>query len=64
MATRRLFDGAQIELEILPIVGTSSVSSIFWLNVGGIWKQAVTWIKVAGVWKTTTPYIKVAGVWK
>ena len=64
MATRRLFDGAQIELEILPIVGASSVSSIFWLNVGGIWKQATAYIKVAGVWKTATPNIKVSGVWK
>jgi hypothetical protein len=64
MATRKLFDGAQIELEILPIVGTSSVSSIFWLNVGGTWKQVVTWIKVAGVWKTSTPKIKVSGVWE
>ena len=64
MATRRLFDGAQIELQILPIVGTSSVSSILWIKVAGVWKQAVTWIKISGVWKTTTPYIKVSGVWK
>jgi hypothetical protein len=64
MATRRLFDGAQIELDILPIVGTSSVSSIFWLNVGGTWKQAITWIKVSGVWKQATPFVKIGGVWK
>jgi hypothetical protein len=64
MATRRLYDGAQIELDILPIVGTSSVSSIFWLKVAGVWKQATAYIKVSGVWKTATPNIKVSGVWK
>ena len=64
MATRRLFDGAQIEIKSIPIVGTSSISSIFWIKVAGVWKQAVTWIKISGVWKTTTPYIKDSGVWK
>jgi hypothetical protein len=64
MATRRLFDGATIELDILPIVGTSSVSSIFWLNVGGTWKQAITWIKVSGTWKQATPFVKIGGGFK
>ena len=64
MATRRLFDGAQIEIKSLPIVGASSVSSIFWIKITGVWKQATAYIKVSGVWKTTTPYIKVSGVWK
>ena len=65
MATRRLFDGATIEIGQVPIVGaTPSTSSIFWIKVAGTWKQAITWIKVSGVWKQTTPYIKVGGVWK
>ena len=64
MATRRLFDGAQIEIGSIPIQAAPNVSSIFWIKVAGVWKQAITWIKVSGVWKQATPYIKVGGVWK
>ena len=65
MATRRLFDGAQIEIQSVPIVGIPSTpSSIFWIKISGVWKQAVTWIKVAGVWKQATPYVKIGGNWK
>jgi hypothetical protein len=64
MATRRLFDGAQIEIGSIPIQGIASISSIFWIKIAGVWKQAITWIKVAGIWKQATPYIKVGGVWK
>jgi hypothetical protein len=65
MATRRLFDGAQIELKQVPIVAAPSLANtIAWLKVAGTWKQATVYIKVAGVWKTATPNIKVAGVWK
>jgi hypothetical protein len=67
MASRRLYDGAQIELGILPIVAsapTPTPSNKFWLKVAGTWKEAVTWIKVLGVWKQATPKTKVAGVWQ
>lgn len=65
MATRRLFDGATIEIGQVPIVATPVVSgTIAWINVSGVWKQATAFINVGGVWKTSTPNIKVAGVWK
>jgi hypothetical protein len=66
MATRRLFDGAQIEIGSIPIQGipTPSISSIFWIKITGVWKQAITWIKIAGVWKQATPYVKIGGNWK
>jgi hypothetical protein len=66
MATRRLFDGATIEIGQVPIVGagTPPVSTIVWLKVAGVWKSTTPYIKVSGVWKTSTPYIKVSGVWK
>jgi hypothetical protein len=66
MASRRLFDGAQIEIGILPIVGAPPpvAGSQFYIKVAGVWKTATAYIKVAGVWKTATPYIKVTGTWK
>jgi hypothetical protein len=39
-------------------------TTIAWLKVGGVWKQATVFIKVAGVWKTATPKIKAGGTWK
>lgn len=66
MASRRLFDGAQIELGILPIVGpaTPPAGNQFWIKIAGTWKQATLWLKVAGVWKQATPKTKVAGTWQ
>jgi hypothetical protein len=66
MASRRLFDGAQIELDILPIVGAPPpvAGSQFYIKVAGVWKTATAYIKVAGVWKVADPYIKVTGTWK
>ncbi len=65
MATRRLFDGATIEIGQVPIVATPVVSgTIAWINVSGVWKTSTAFIKVGGVWKTSTPNIKVAGTWK
>lgn len=66
MASRRLFDGAQIELDILPIVGPVAppAGSQFYIKVAGVWKTAIVYIKVAGIWKVADPYIKVSGVWK
>jgi hypothetical protein len=64
MANRFLFDGAQIELQSLPIQGISAVVTQAWIKIAGVWKQATVWIKVAGTWKTATPNIKVSGTWK
>jgi hypothetical protein len=65
MATRRLFDGATIEIGQVPIVGSApSTSSKFHIKVSGTWKEAITWIKVSGVWKQATPFVKIGGVWK
>jgi hypothetical protein len=65
MATRRLYDGAQIELGILPIVASAPTpSNKFWLKVAGTWREAITWIKISGIWKQATPKIKIAGIWK
>jgi len=66
MATRRLFDGASIEIGQVPIesVSTPPPTTLAWLKVGGVWKTATVHIKVSGVWKTATPKIKVGGVWK
>lgn len=62
MASRRLFDGAQQELDLLPVVSSAGV--VFWLHVAGAWRQAVVWIRSGGVWKRATPRIRVDGVWK
>jgi hypothetical protein len=39
-------------------------NSIFWLNVGGVWKQTTPFVNGGGVWKQATPFINVGGVWK
>jgi hypothetical protein len=59
---RRFFDGGQIEIGSLPIVGTAITK--IWIKVSGVWKETTPYLKVSGVWKTITPYIKVLGVWK
>lgn len=64
MASRRLFDGATIEIGQIPVVGPAVAENTFWLKVSGLWKQAVMWIKVSGEWKQTSPKIKVNGSWK
>lgn len=61
MATRRIFDGATIEIGQVPIV---SSPIIVWFKVAGVWRKAVFWTKVAGVWKETRAYVKIAGNWK
>lgn len=60
---RLLFDEAQIELGLLPIVAPAPTNK-FWIKVAGVWKDAVTWIKVVGVWKQADPKIEIAGIWK
>jgi hypothetical protein len=67
MATRRLYDGAQIELGILPIVASAPApapSNKLWIKISGTWREAITWIKISGIWKQATPKTKVAGVWQ
>jgi len=66
MASRRLFDGAQIEIGSLPIVGAPPpvAGSQFHIKIAGVWKTATAYIKVAGVWKTADPYINVTGTWR
>jgi hypothetical protein len=66
MATRRLYDGATIEIGQVPIesVSTPPSTTLAWLKVGGVWKQATVHIKVSGVWKTATPKIKAGVTWK
>jgi len=44
MASRRLFDGAQIELGLLPIVGVSGIS-----GAGSVTLSALTGISAAGL---------------
>jgi hypothetical protein len=63
MATRRLFDGATIEIGQVPIELPVS-GNIMWIKIAGVWKDAITWIKVSGVWKTANPKIKISGVWR
>lgn len=43
--------------------GAPPASKKFWLNVGGIWKEATVHIRIAGVWKVATPFIRVSGTW-
>jgi hypothetical protein len=67
MATRRLFDGASIEIGQVPIKGAEvppGAGAIAWIKVAGVWKQTTVWIKESGVWKTATPYVKVLGQWE
>jgi hypothetical protein len=66
MASRRLFDGAQIELGLLPIVAPPPPSggSKLWIKVSGVWKDATTHINVAGTWKVATVFFKDSGTWK
>jgi hypothetical protein len=67
MASRRLYDGAQIELGILPIVALAPPPTTgleVWLKVSGVWKLCEVWLKESGTWKLTTPFLKESGVWK
>jgi len=35
-----------------------------WVNVGGIWKEAVPYVRDGGVWKLARPWSRAAGIWK
>lgn len=67
MASRRLFDGATIEIGQVPIVAIAPPpisGTTVYLKVSGVWKVATVYLKVAGVWKLATTFIKDGGVWK
>jgi hypothetical protein len=51
-------------LTLLQNRGTPPSTTLAWLKVGGVWKQATVHIKVSGVWKIATPKIKAGGTWK
>jgi hypothetical protein len=38
-------------------------SSVFFVKVAGVWKQAIVWIKVGGIWKQATPKVNVNNLW-
>lgn len=60
---RLLFDGAQIELGLLPLVALAPVGTIAYIKVSGAWLLATPYIKVGGTWELAQPYIKAAGAW-
>jgi hypothetical protein len=62
---RLLFDGAQIELGLLPLVAAlAPVGTIPYVKVGGAWLTATAYIKVGGTWRLAQPSIKVGGAWQ
>jgi hypothetical protein len=65
MATRRLFDGAQIEIGSVPIVSVAAPPSVqAWIKVAGTWREATPFVRVAGTWQQATPSMKIAGTWQ
>lgn len=49
-----------------PLSASASVRTAAgaWVNVNGVWKEAVPYVNVNGVWKLTKAWAKIAGVWK
>ena len=66
MARRLLFDGALIELGLLPLEAPPAPPSgtQAFIKVSGTWQTATPYIKVAGTWQPATPSIKVTGTWQ
>lgn len=60
MASRRLFDGAQVEIGSLPVRAITQA----WIKISGIWRRATVWIKVSGVWREAEPKTKQSGAWR
>lgn len=42
---------------------TSQLVYICWVNVNGVWKQALPYVKVAGIWKQAKPYVRWWQTW-
>jgi hypothetical protein len=66
MPTRRIFDGATIEIGQVPIVGAAlpPLGTIVWINVSGVWRAAILNNNVLATWKQDKTFIKVSGTWK
>jgi hypothetical protein len=45
-------------------VATQKTIAGAWINVNGVWKDAIPFVNVGGVWKLARPWGRVAGVWK
>lgn len=43
---------------------TTQTTAGAWINVNGVWKQAVPFVNVNGVWQPAAVWAKIAGVWK
>jgi hypothetical protein len=65
MARRLLFDGALIELGLLPLEAPPAPPSgtQAFIRVSGVWQTASVFIKVAGVWQPAQPFWKDSGAW-
>jgi hypothetical protein len=50
----------------VPAIATPppSSSTVVWIRVSGVWKQAIALIRVSGVWKQATPFVRAAGAWR
>lgn len=48
----------------LSVVQTARTVAGAWLNVNGVWKEAVPYVNVNGEWKLAQAWAKIAGVWK
>lgn len=46
-----------------PVVSDRTVAGAY-LNVDGVWKEAIPYVKVSGVWKLARPWARIAGAWK
>lgn len=65
MARRLLFDGALIELGLLPLEAPPAPPSgtQAFIKVSGVWELATVFIKVSGTWQPAQPFWKDSGVW-
>lgn len=46
------------------VAKTAQTTAGAWINVAGVWRQAVPYVKVDGVWQPAQVWAKIAGVWK
>jgi hypothetical protein len=63
MARRLLFDGALIELGLLPLEAPPPAGTLAYIKVAGVWELATVFIKVSGTWQPAQPFWKDGGVW-
>jgi hypothetical protein len=48
----------------LSVVQTARTAAGAWINVNGVWKEAVPFVNVNGEWKLAQAFARIAGVWK